>query len=187
MRSTLLFTFTLLAAFLLASCFTSPTSSIAEVQKQSALATGGDGQGPKDNAITLDYPTEIEGYRVRVYWKPVRIKYSYVIGPAILEFSNAKDSTSFTLTSNHFSVLKTTLNFDYNEDSHSYMLFQPVGGRVGLSWVAPEQAADRQLAGEGDDGVVSPAQVLQGQIPVHCVLQRGLRDVFGGMGYARQA
>ena len=53
---------------------------------------------------------------MRVYWKPVRIKYSYVIGPAILEFSNAKDSTSFTLTNNHFSVLKSTLNFAYNED-----------------------------------------------------------------------
>ena len=114
MRSGLFFASTLLATSLLASCSNSPSTK--EVN-QSVQGADNEGQGAVNNAITLDYPTEIEGYRVRVYWKPVKIKYAYVIGPAILEFSNAKDSTSFTLTSNHFSVPKSTLKFKYNEDS----------------------------------------------------------------------
>lgn len=117
MRPGLFLASTLWAASLLTSCSGSPTPPSAEAEKQPTQSAGSEGQGYKDNTITLDYSNEIEGYRVRVYWKPVRIKYSYVIGPAILEFSNAKDSTSFTLTNNHFSVLKSTLHFAYNEDS----------------------------------------------------------------------
>ena len=117
MRSGLFLAYTLLATCLLSSCSSSPTSSITEAEKQPAQSVGGEGQGNKDNTITLDYSSEIEGYRVHVLWKPVEIKLSYVIGPAILEFSNAKDSTSFTLTNNHFSVLASTLKFNYNEDS----------------------------------------------------------------------
>lgn len=67
--------------------------------------------------VTIEYSNEINGYTVKVIWKPNVVRYSHTKGPAILEFHNIKDSTSFTLTNNNFSILNSKLPFSYSEDS----------------------------------------------------------------------
>jgi len=114
MRSDLPFFSVLLAILFLASC---SNSSSEKSGKQRVQVTENKEQKDENNNITLNYLNEIEGRQVRVYWKPIEIRYNYVIGPAIIEFYNVKDSTSFTLTSNHFSILKSDLHFTYDEDS----------------------------------------------------------------------
>lgn len=114
MRSGLLVA-ALLTTSVLTACSGAPPLSTALAKQPAQPAANG--SGPEDSIVTLDYSGTINGYRVRVYWQPLKVKYSQVIGPAILEFFNLKDSTSFTLTDNYFSVPKNALNFTYNTDS----------------------------------------------------------------------
>jgi hypothetical protein len=67
--------------------------------------------------VTIEYSNEINGYTVKVVWKPKAVRYSHTKGPAIIEFYNKKDSTSFTLTNNNFSILNSKLPFGYTADS----------------------------------------------------------------------
>lgn len=67
--------------------------------------------------VTIEYSNEINGYAVNVVWKPKAVSYSHTKGPAIIEFYNKKDSTSFTLTNNNFSILNSKLPFSYSADS----------------------------------------------------------------------
>jgi hypothetical protein len=67
--------------------------------------------------VTIEYSNEINGYSVKVIWKPKEVRYSHTKGPAIIEFYNKKDSTSFTLTNNNFGILNSKLPFSYSTDS----------------------------------------------------------------------
>jgi hypothetical protein len=67
--------------------------------------------------VTIEYSNEINGYSVNVIWKPNAVRYSHTKGPAIIEFYNKKDSTSFTITNNNFGILNSKLPFSYSEDS----------------------------------------------------------------------
>lgn len=71
----------------------------------------------KHEIITISYSNEVAGYMVTAIWKPMKVSYNHVIGPAIIEFKNKKDSTLFNLTNNNFSILKKLLPFTYSEDS----------------------------------------------------------------------
>ena len=38
--------------------------------------------------VTIEYSNEINGYTVKVVWKPKAVRYSHTKGPAIIEFYN---------------------------------------------------------------------------------------------------
>jgi hypothetical protein len=67
--------------------------------------------------VTIEYTNIINGYLVKVYWKPNAAKIEHIQGPAIIEFYNKVDSTSFTISNNYFSILKSKLLDKYSEDS----------------------------------------------------------------------
>lgn len=67
--------------------------------------------------IHISFENEIEGYTVTAIWKPTKVFYNHVVGPAIIEFKNKKDSTTFSITNNNFSLLKSKLSFTYSIDS----------------------------------------------------------------------
>ena len=67
--------------------------------------------------VTIEYSNEINGFSVKAIWKPNTVRYSHTKGPAIIEFYNKKDSTTFTLTNNNFGILNSKLPFSYSEDS----------------------------------------------------------------------
>ena len=67
--------------------------------------------------VTIEYSNEINGYSVKVIWKPKAVRYRHTKGPAIIEFHNKKDGTSFTLTNNNFGILNSKLPFSYSKDS----------------------------------------------------------------------
>jgi len=71
----------------------------------------------ENKVVTISYSNEIEGYTVTAIWKPIKVSYDHVVGPAIIEFKNKKYSTSFNLTNNNFSILKSKLPFTYSDDS----------------------------------------------------------------------
>jgi hypothetical protein len=66
--------------------------------------------------ITVAYSNEIHGYSITSIWKPGSVVNKHVVGPAIIEFRSKKDSTSFTLTTNTFSILKSKLPFSFSTD-----------------------------------------------------------------------
>ena len=66
--------------------------------------------------VTINYSNEINGYTVQVLWKPMVVRNNHTKGPAILEFYNNNDSTSFFLTNNHFGIENRKLPFTYSED-----------------------------------------------------------------------
>ena len=67
--------------------------------------------------VTIEYSNEINGYSVKVIWKPKAVRYRHTKGPAIIEFHNKKDGTSFTLTNNNFGIFNSKLPFSYSKDS----------------------------------------------------------------------
>jgi hypothetical protein len=70
----------------------------------------------EDKIFTISYSNKIEGYSVDVMWKPVKVSYDHVIGPAIIEFKNIKDGNIFYISNDNFSVLKNKLEFTYSQD-----------------------------------------------------------------------
>jgi hypothetical protein len=69
----------------------------------------------QSKVVIIEYTNEICGYLVKVIWKPNNVHFEHTVGPAIIEFYNLKDSTTFTLTNNHFGVLSSKLPFSYSE------------------------------------------------------------------------
>ena len=65
--------------------------------------------------VTIEYTNEVSGFLVKVIWKPNNVHFEHTTGPAIIEFYNIKDSTTFTLTNNNFGVLSSKLPFSYSE------------------------------------------------------------------------
>ena len=65
--------------------------------------------------VTIEYTNEVSGFFVKVIWKPNNVHFEHTTGPAIIEFYNIKDSTTFTLTNNNFGVLSSKLPFSYSE------------------------------------------------------------------------
>lgn len=72
---------------------------------------------PESKFVTLEFSNEINGYKVKAFWKPSSVVYGYVVGAAIVEFYNVKDSTSFSIPHVKFSILKNKLPFGFEEDS----------------------------------------------------------------------
>ena len=71
----------------------------------------------ENNLVRFEYLNSIHGYKIEAYWTPSKVSYQHIVGAAIIDFYNIEDSTSFTLTTNNFSVLKDRLAFRYNSDS----------------------------------------------------------------------
>jgi hypothetical protein len=66
--------------------------------------------------IIVEYSNEIHGYSIKAIWKPSTIIFNHIVGPAIIEFISKKDSASFTLTNNNFSIQKNRLPFSYTSE-----------------------------------------------------------------------
>lgn len=74
-------------------------------------------KNPVNEIVKITFENEINGYTVEVIWKPNSVRYQHTKGPAILTFLNKKESSSFTLANNNFSILNNRLPFSYNSDS----------------------------------------------------------------------
>ena len=69
-----------------------------------SIGASGQTKNSDPNVVTINYSNEINGYSVRIFWKPIEVRNTHTKGPAILEFYNNNDSTSFFLTNNHFGI-----------------------------------------------------------------------------------
>lgn len=76
------------------------------------------------NFITVRYANLVNGYKVKAAWRPVLVNADFpymdrfVRGPAILEFSNTKDSVLFSVNADYFSLDKELFSITYvNTDS----------------------------------------------------------------------
>lgn len=69
----------------------------------------------KDKTVHISFSNSVEGYRVNAIWKPEKLRYNHVIGPAIIEFNNEEYGTSFSIANGHFSILKDLLPFTYED------------------------------------------------------------------------
>lgn len=67
--------------------------------------------------LFIKFSNEVNGYNVKVIWKPNHNYFEHIVGPAIIEFYKTNDSTSFSLTENNFCILKRKLPIIYSEDS----------------------------------------------------------------------
>jgi hypothetical protein len=84
----------------------------------SLLTSCASSQERTDNTLVeIEYTNNINGYIVKAYWLPKKVKYEHIIGPAIMSFYNIVDSSTFTLTSDNFSILKSRVKANYNDDS----------------------------------------------------------------------
>jgi len=61
-------------------------------------------QNNNDNIINLKYNNIINGMKVEVTWRPNNSQNGYVIGPAIIQFTNIKYGTSSTIVNNYFGI-----------------------------------------------------------------------------------
>lgn len=74
-------------------------------------------QNSKNEIVTITFDNEVNGYSIDVIWKPNSVHYGFTKGPAIITFSNKKDSINFSLSNNNFSISNNRLPFIYNTDS----------------------------------------------------------------------
>ncbi|MFH1152114.1 MAG: hypothetical protein V1788_03260 [Nanoarchaeota archaeon] len=81
-----------------------------------------------DNSIVnLEYNDTINNLKVEVIWKPHKLQNDYIIGPAIIQFTNVKYGRSSTVVNNNFGILKKRLSGLLNienrkEDSYKYII-----------------------------------------------------------------
>lgn len=71
----------------------------------------------QDKTVVIEYSNETNGYKIKSTWIPKIVSSNHVIGPAIIELYNIADSTTYTVTNNNFSILKSNLPFTYSKDS----------------------------------------------------------------------
>lgn len=62
-----------------------------------------------NNIVNLKYNNIINNMRVEVIWKPNNLWHDYVIGPAIIQFTNTKYGTSSTVVNNNLGILEKRL------------------------------------------------------------------------------
>ncbi|MBL7472059.1 hypothetical protein [Robertkochia sediminum] len=74
----------------------------------------------EDEYIKITYNQKVNGYDVRVTWKPEMMGLDEVIGPAILEFK--KSDAEFTITNNYFSLPMEAVDLNIDQ-----------GGVVGIN------------------------------------------------------
>ena len=72
-----------------------------------------------DKTYNIKYLNEINGYTINALWIPTSNYSEHILGAVIINFYNKKDSTSFYLTNNNFSILKSKLPILYSVDSSS--------------------------------------------------------------------
>lgn len=104
---------------------TQKKSAAKKIDSLQALYTSLKSQANSDfNLITVTYANLVNGYKVKAAWHPVLVNADFpymdrfVRGPAILQFSNAKDSVLFTVNNNYFSLAKELFSITYvNKDS----------------------------------------------------------------------
>ena len=59
----------------------------------------------KNRVVLVEYSTKVNGYSVTAVWKPREIvSGGYILGAAIIELKNEKDSACYTLTNNSFGI-----------------------------------------------------------------------------------
>ncbi len=78
----------------------------------------------KCKIIEIEFTNIVEGYTVKAYWLPKEVKYDYIVGPAIVEFNNTSDSSSFTITNDYFCILGSRLPVNYNTDTTEIISFK---------------------------------------------------------------
>jgi len=71
----------------------------------------------KLNSVCVEYSNLINGYKVTAIWKPVSVVRSMVVGPAIIEFRNPKDSIVFNVTIDCFAIDAKKVHFSCDKDS----------------------------------------------------------------------
>jgi hypothetical protein len=71
------------------------------------------------NIITVNYSNIVNGYKVKVAWLPKLDEgfglSNFIAGPAVLQFSNIKDSLLFSVSTNHFSLSKDLFSITYED------------------------------------------------------------------------
>jgi hypothetical protein len=87
---------------------------IAKLDEAERLLVKAVQEDPK--VVLVEYKNEINGYLVKVIWKPNGVIYDHTVGPAIIEFYCPNDSTKFTLTNNNFGILNNKLPFSFSEN-----------------------------------------------------------------------
>lgn len=76
------------------------------------------------NFITVNYANLVNGYKVKAAWRPILVntelygRGGLITGPAILQFSNAKDSVLFSVNTDYFTLNKDLFSITYvDQDS----------------------------------------------------------------------
>lgn len=100
-------------------------SAAKKIDSIQALYTSLKNQPKSDfNFITINYANLVNGYKVKAAWRPVLVNADFpymdrfVRGPAILQFSNTKDSVLFTVNADYFALSKELFSITYaNTDS----------------------------------------------------------------------
>lgn len=59
--------------------------------------------------VNIEFINKINGYSVKAIWKPTKISHEHIVGPAIIEFYNSTNNTSFDISNNNFSIKKSSL------------------------------------------------------------------------------
>lgn len=68
----------------------------------------------ENDILNITYNQKVNGYKVKVIWKPQTIKYRNAVGPAIIEFK--KGETEFSLTNNYFYLPTKTVDLKIIEN-----------------------------------------------------------------------
>lgn len=83
---------------------------------KNTLTTGTTTTTQYNDVVNVTYINKINNYSVSAIWSPSKLRYSHVIGPAIITFTNHTTQEAFSITNNNFSILKTLLPFTFDEN-----------------------------------------------------------------------
>lgn len=78
---------------------------------------GGEYIASELQTIKIEYSNKVNGYSIKVIWKPLESRGQHIIGPAIIEMST-DDDISFYITNSNFSILKSKLANNFTEDDY---------------------------------------------------------------------
>lgn len=105
-----------------------------------------------NNVIHLKYNNPINSMKVQVIWKPNELRNGYVIGPAIIEFTNIEYGTSSTVVNNLFGIKKERmdgfLRIEKEKNVHgdfvgNYIIQSIANKTINLNYKNPKLREDR--------------------------------------------
>lgn len=76
-----------------------------------------------NDLIKIKYQNKINSFSVDAVWKPEKVSYNHVVGPAIVTFKNDSEEIKFSVSINKFSILKSQLPFSYSSDEFQITKF----------------------------------------------------------------